>query len=78
MEVNNEFIPKNFTSYTSSSRECRIGGMREFYEAHNIKDGDELVVKLIDEQKYRIFPSQLARQRLHNVESQNELFEETN
>jgi len=46
---------KNFTPYTSSSRECRIGGLRSFYENLQIKDGDELVVQILDEKKYRIF-----------------------
>jgi hypothetical protein len=48
-------IPKNFTPYTSSSRECRIGGMRKFYEDFQIKNGDELVIQILDEKKYRIF-----------------------
>lgn len=46
---------KNFTPYTSSSRECRIGGMRDFYEKFQIKDNEELVIQMIDECKYRIF-----------------------
>lgn len=46
--------PKNYTPYTSTSRECRIGGMREFYDNFNIKDGDELVIQLIDDNRYRI------------------------
>ena len=45
---------KNFTPYTSSSRECRIGGMRDFYEKFQIKDNEELVIQMIDECKYRI------------------------
>jgi len=45
---------KNFTPYTSSSRECRIGGMRTFYENFKIKDGDELVVQILDDKKYKI------------------------
>ena len=47
--------PKNFTPYTSSSRECRIGGLRSFYENFQVKDGDELVVQILDEKKYRLF-----------------------
>jgi len=47
-------IQKNFTPYTSSSRECRIGGLRTFYENFKIKDGDELVIQVLDDKKYRI------------------------
>lgn len=48
--------PKNFTPYESSSRECRIGGMRDFYERFQIKDGDDIVIQIIDDKKYRILP----------------------
>jgi hypothetical protein len=50
---------KNYTSYTSSTRECRIGGFREFYNKFSIKDGDELVIQKIDEGVFRILPEQL-------------------
>lgn len=45
---------RTFTPYTSSSRECRIGGMRGFYEKYNLKDGDEIVMQILDTDKYRI------------------------
>ncbi len=46
---------KKFTPYTSSSRECRIGGMKNFYERSQIKAGEELVIQVIGEKnKYRI------------------------
>jgi len=48
--------PKNYTPYESSSRECRIGGMREFYQKFQIKDGDEIVIQILDDKKYRILP----------------------
>lgn len=47
-------VERNFTPYESSSRECRIGGMREFYEKNNMKEGDEIVIQLLDENRYRI------------------------
>jgi len=49
---------KNYSSYESSTRECRIGGMREWFEKNNIKNGDELVIQLVDEGNhiYRIVP----------------------
>lgn len=47
---------KNFTPYSSSSRECRIGGMRSFYEEFKIKDGDEIVIQILDDARYRILP----------------------
>lgn len=53
--INDKASAKVFTPYTSSSRECRIGGMRDFYEKLNLKDGDEIVVQILDTNKYRIF-----------------------
>lgn len=50
--------PKNFTPYESSSRECRIGGMRDFYEKFQIKDGDDIVIQILDDKKYRILPEE--------------------
>lgn len=47
---------KNFTPYSSSSRECRIGGMRSFYKEFQIKDGDEVVIQILDDFRYRILP----------------------
>lgn len=52
--INDRINAKIFTPYTSSSRECRIGGMRDFYEKFNLKDGDEIVVQILDTNKYRI------------------------
>jgi hypothetical protein len=47
-------VERNFTPYDSSSRECRIGGMREFYKKNNIKEGDEIVIQFLGENRYRI------------------------
>lgn len=52
--INDRISAKVFTPYTSSSRECRIGGMRDFYEKFNLKDGDEIVVQILGTNKYRI------------------------
>lgn len=62
---------KNYSSYTSSTRECRIGGMSEWYEENKLKDGDEIVVQLIDKEHfiYRLVPEQkflLKTQELQN------------
>lgn len=51
---------KNYSSYDSSTRECRIGGMREWFEEQNIKDGDEIVIQFIDPKHsiYRLITEQ--------------------
>lgn len=49
---------KHFSSYNSSTRECRIGGLKEWFIHHNIERGDEIVVQLIDKEHfiYRLIP----------------------
>jgi len=51
---------KHYSSYTSSTRECRIGGVRQWFQQNNIKSGDEIVVQLIDKERfiYRLIPEQ--------------------
>lgn len=43
---------KNYTPYTSSSHECRIGGLAEWFSQSRIRDGDEIVVQLIDKDSF--------------------------
>ena len=52
---------KNYSSYESSTRESRIGGMREWFRENNIKEGDEIVIQVIDKQNhiYRIIPEKI-------------------
>lgn len=49
---------KHYSSYTSSTRECRIGGMAEWFKGNKIKDRSEIVVQLVDKEKfiYRLIP----------------------
>src|SRR3972149_7967660 len=49
---------KQYSSYNSSTRECRIGGMKEWFQQNNIKSGDEIVIQLIDKEHfiYRLIP----------------------
>lgn len=65
--------PKKFTPYKSSSRECRIGGLRTFYAKYDVKDGDELVIQLLDDEKYRIIPERLfqsiVQKRIYKFEA---------
>lgn len=45
-------ISKNFSSYYSSTNENRIGGLKNWFYDHQIKDGDELVLQIIDREKF--------------------------
>ena len=49
---------KHYSTYDSSTRECRIGGMRQWFQQNNIKSGDEVVIQLIDKKHfiYRLIP----------------------
>ena len=61
---------KTFTPYTSSSRECRIGGMRDFYEKFNLEDGDEIVVQILDTNKYRILTEKQFEYMVKGIEKE--------
>jgi len=43
---------KNYSSYSSSTRECRIGGLKEWFNQNKIRSGEEIVIQLIDKDKY--------------------------
>lgn len=49
---------KTYSSYDSSTRECRIGGVREWFDESGIKSGDEIVIQVIDKANfvYRLVP----------------------
>lgn len=68
--INDKVSTKTFTPYTSSSRECRIGGMREFCEKSCLKDGDEIVVQLLDTNKYRILTERQLEDAVKEAEKE--------
>ena len=49
---------KRYSPYRSSTKECRIGGVRQWFEENNLKSGDEIVIQLIDKKCliYRLIP----------------------
>jgi hypothetical protein len=59
---------KSFTPYNSSSRECRIGGLKEFYTKNKIKDGEELVIQLLDDDKFKIIPEKIFEKQISDLE----------
>jgi hypothetical protein len=63
---------KKFTPYSSSSHECRIGGMKNFFEIYGLKDGDEVVVIKINDDKYRLLPENIFQKTLLDAFSQLE------
>ena len=69
---------KSFTPYKSSSRECRIGGLKNFYEKYQILNGDELVIQLLDDKKYRIIPEKLFENTLIKYLSEFEKIDNEN
>lgn len=68
--ISDRVSAKAFTPYTSSSRECRIGGMRDFYEKFNLKDGDEIVVQILDTNKYRILTERQFEDMVEGTEKE--------
>lgn len=49
---------KRYSSFNSSTKECRIGGVRQWFQDNDLKSGDEIVVQVIDKENliYRLLP----------------------
>jgi hypothetical protein len=43
---------RHYSSYSSSTRECRIGGMKQWFQQNKIKSGDEIVIQFIDKERF--------------------------
>ena len=65
----NRALTRSFTPYKSTSRECRIGGMKRFFERNNVNDGDELVIQFLDENTYGIFTEDQFKQNIRVLEN---------
>lgn len=66
-------IEKSFTPYSSSSRECRIGGMKDFFEKNKLKNGDELVIQALDEHLFRIMIETQFQYLVNKIENEIEI-----
>ncbi len=64
-------VDKRYSSYTSSTHECRIGGVSEWFEQNNLKSGDEIVIQFLDEKKfnYRLIPEKSFLTRTSDLEA---------
>jgi len=61
---------KQYSSYKSRTRECRIGGMAEWFRDNKIKDGDEIVIQLIEKEHfvYRLIPESRFILKTHEIQ----------
>lgn len=61
---------KNYSSYKSTTRECRIGGMAEWFRKNKVRDGDEIVIQMLDKEQsiYRIIPEHNFIIRTHEIQ----------
>lgn len=44
--------PRTFSAYESSTHESRIGGVKEWFEENRLKNGDEIVIQVIDKENF--------------------------
>lgn len=59
---------KHFTPYSGKSGECRIYGLRNFFRKYKIMDGDELVIQIVDKNKYKIIPEKIFENNIVDIE----------
>jgi hypothetical protein len=52
---------KTFSSYYSSTNENRIGGLKDWFAENQIRDGEELILQILDKEKfiYRLLPESI-------------------
>ena len=62
---------KQYSSYKSRTKECRIGGMGEWLTKNGIEDGDEIVIQLIDKERlvYRLTPESKFLLRTREIQN---------
>lgn len=66
---------KRFSSSESTTRENRIGGLADWYKEINIKDGDEIVIQIIDQRNhiYRMLSEKRFIQKIEQIQSAIEI-----
>lgn len=61
--LNDSVIPqiKTFSSFDSPTNENRIGGLKNWFLENEIKEGDEIVLQILDKEKfiYRLFKEEI-------------------
>lgn len=62
----NNYLELSFTLYTSSSRECRIGGLKEWFNLHQVRSDEELVIQVNNKEKNK-FRILTEKQYLHTI-----------
>lgn len=63
---------KIYTPYTSTSRECRIGGLNDFYKKYKIENNDEIVIQKLNDVKYKMSPEKIFKNNVLDVLSKFE------
>jgi hypothetical protein len=63
---------KSFTPLSGSSGECRISGLKTFYSKNNIRDGDEIVIQLLEGGRFRLVPERIFERSVLELEKQIE------
>jgi len=73
---NNNYSELNFTPYTSSSKECRIGGMKEWFNLYYVTNNEELVIQIIDRDEY-VFRLFTEKQYLNTIKLLRDKFDDS-
>jgi len=62
---------KRYSSYNSSTGECRIGGVRKWFEENSLKNGDEIVIQFMDKERllYRLIPEKRFIAATHKLQT---------
>lgn len=80
LDDSTDFEFKRFSSSVSKTRESRIGGLADWFRNVNIRDGDEIVIQIIDKNNYvyRLISEKMFIDRIDQIQktfdiSENEM-----
>jgi len=77
LDNSDEIKIKNYSSFSSSTNESRIGGLREWIVKNKFRDDDEIVIQVIDKQKYiyRLTPERIFINQIKDFQNEFDISE---
>lgn len=65
-------ILKTFSSYNSSTNENRIGGLKYWFSENQIREGDELILQILDKERfiYRLYKEQTFIKKTKEIQAE--------
>lgn len=60
---------KTFVPYSTKNKESRIYGLKNFFDRNKIRDGDEIVIQILDDDRYKIISEKVFEREIAELET---------